>query len=272
MVVELRTYVLLLVEDNPADISLIEELLDATDSSDYHCIKAESIKDALSCIHHDQIDVILLDLQLPDSMGIESVKKMRAAAGDIPIVVLTGTKDEDFALACIDAGAQDYLLKDDLRTATLRRTIGYAISRQREAQVRDLQHTLNQLRGLSSATARTTATAMLAGTGAVRERYREAFEAIVGDYLELLKKYLEHLVVKKEKPRDHMEFIITRLGDMSAGPRDLMDVHVAALDAAVAGQNPERGRSLAIEGRLFALEMMGLLVDFYRVGQRRRFL
>jgi hypothetical protein len=67
-----------------------------------------------------------------------------------------------------------------------------------------------------------------------------------------------------------MEQVLTCLGDMDAGPRDLLDVHVAALDQAVDGQSSERARTLVVEGRLLALEMMGLLVDYYRVGLRRR--
>jgi hypothetical protein len=60
------------------------------------------------------------------------------------------------------------------------------------------------------------------------------------------------------------------LGDMDAGPRDLLDVHVAAMDQAVDGQCSARARTLVIEGPLLALETMGLLVDYYRAGLRRR--
>ena len=272
MELELRTYILLLVEDSSSDAELVVEMLADQQASQYNILRATTISDALHQLQNAQVDIILLDLRLPDSHGTRSVKTIRAAAGNIPIVVLTGINDEDLALVCIDAGAQDYLPKEELRPQTLRRAIGYAITRQREAQIRDLQQTLDHLRQLSSANARTQTTAKLTLNGPVRERHDGEFVQIVDDYSALLPAYLEHLLCQAEKPRDQMELLITRLGDLGGGPRDLMDVHVAALDASVEKQNAERGCALAVEGRLLALEMMGLLVDYYRIGQRRRFL
>ena len=69
-----------------------------------------------------------------------------------------------------------------------------------------------------------------------------------------------------------MEKLITQLGDAGGGPRDLLDVHLASLDQLIGKENPAKSQAFAVEGRLLALEMMGLLVDFYRVGQRRHFL
>ena len=65
--------------------------------------------------------------------------------------------------------------------------------------------------------------------------------------------------------------MVTQLGDASGGPRDLLDVHVAALDQAMALFTDAHASTLVFEARLMALEMMGLLVDYYRVGLRRRF-
>jgi CheY-like chemotaxis protein len=272
MDLELRTYLLLLVEDSSSDAELVAEMLADPAAKQYNILRATSIANALEQLKTTHVDVILLDLILPDSTGSGSVKAIRAAANNTPIVVLTGTNDEQLALVCIDAGAQDYLTKEEMRPHTLRRAIGYAITRQREAQIRELQETLDRLRQLSSVNTNTQTTAKLMQNGSLRERHSNEFGRIVGDYSSLLGVYLDHLVVYKEKPRDQMEVLITRLGDLGGGPRDLMDVHLDALDANVAKQNPDRGRALAVEGRLLALEMMGLLVDYYRIGQRRRFL
>jgi hypothetical protein len=70
--------------------------------------------------------------------------------------------------------------------------------------------------------------------------------------------------------RGHEEIIITTLGDAGGGPRDLLDMHVAALDQALALYLDPHARSIVYESRLLALQMMGLLVDYYRVGHRRR--
>jgi hypothetical protein len=77
------------------------------------------------------------------------------------------------------------------------------------------------------------------------------------------------LIVKNRKPRKEMEALAGRLGDLGAGPRDLIDIHVNSMESLVGEANDERARVYAIEGRLFVLEIMGLLVDYYRFGLRR---
>lgn len=263
---------ILLVEDQAPQSQLIECMLNQLSPNQYNVFKATDVDDALAKLDGKQISIVVVDLLEQNDGLAEIVARVHISAVGIPILVLTPHNDEQLGLACIHAGAQDYLPKEELRPQTLRRAIGYAITRQREAQIRDLQQTLDHLRQLSSANARTQTTAKLTLNGAVCERHSNEFSQIVDDYSSLLGVYLDHLVVFKDKPRDQMELLITRLGDLGGGPRDLMDVHVAALDASVAKQNAERGRALAVEGRLLALEMMGLLVDYYRIGQRRRFL
>jgi CheY-like chemotaxis protein len=265
------TRVLLLVEDNPADADLVQEYLqDQPGPYDYEVYHETHLAEAVQRLGNVEVDIILLDLRLPDSAGFESVQKVRDAAGDTPIVVLTGTDDEDVALSCIHYGAQDYLCKSEIRAATLRRAIGYAITRLREAQLRDLQETLVRYRTLSSTSTRTSVTATLSGLGALRERVPDIFRGLITSYAELLKGYHEQLLSKAAKPRETMEWLITRLGDAGAGARDLVDVHIAALDEVLKGETEERSRRMMLEGRLLALEMMGLLVDYYRTGARRR--
>ncbi|KPV50202.1 hypothetical protein SE17_28355, partial [Kouleothrix aurantiaca] len=126
MELELRTYLLLLVEDSSSDAELVAEMLADPATKQYNILRAASIAKALDQLKTTHVDVILLDLILPDSTGSGSVKAIRAAANNTPIVVLTGTNDEQLALVCIDAGAQDYLTKEEMRPHTLRRAIGYA--------------------------------------------------------------------------------------------------------------------------------------------------
>lgn len=93
---------------------------------------------------------------------------------------------------------------------------------------------------------------------------------IINEYLNLLKSYLDQLITKKEKPREAMESLITKLGDADCGPRHLLDIHLAALDKLVLSQNMSSLPAYALEGRLLVLEMMGLLVDYYRIGSQQR--
>lgn len=265
-----KARVLLLVEDNPGDADLVAELLSEPSRERYRIIHVSRLDDGIEILRSQTVDVVVLDLALPDCSGLASLQAMRAQEKSVPIVVLTGTDDDELAHACIDAGAQDYLPKSEIRAQSLRRAIGYAISRLREAQVRELQAVLERFRALSSATQRTTVTAAIAGSGAVAMRDPRTFEQLVSSYFVLLEPYLHRQADTVVAPRTAMERIIAALGDVGGGPRDLLDVHVAALERALTRHPDDHSQSIVLEARLLALEMMGLLVDYYRVGHRRR--
>jgi PAS domain S-box-containing protein len=155
---------ILLVEDNPGDVRLLQEIL--RDASSVRCqiTPAMSLAAAiqlLSPVEAVCFDVILLDLSLPDSQGLASFLNLHRQAANIPIVVLTGSDDETLALTAMQQGAQDYLIKGQVDSNLLLRSIRYAIERERtEAalrqtkielerrvieRTRDLQHTNQQL-------------------------------------------------------------------------------------------------------------------------------
>jgi DNA-binding response OmpR family regulator len=267
---ETPSRVLLLVEDNPGDAQLVNELLSDSHRDAYHIVHVPLMSTAVETLRTRPVHVVVLDLRLPDCAGVDTVKTVREVASDVPIVVLTGSDDEQLAMDCIDAGAQDYLPKTEVRAQNLRRALGYAITRIRDAQVRHLQETLARYRTLSSATQATTVTAALAGSGAIAQRNAPAFARLVQSYYGLLQPFLARETDRLDAPVAAKEIIITTLGDAGGGPRDLLDVHVAALDQALALHLDPHARSIVYESRLLALEMMGLLVDYYRVGHRRR--
>jgi len=265
--------VLLLVEDNPGDADLACEMLSMEQPpavrAPISVVVATTMATALQKLATVDVDVVILDLSLPDCVGVASVSTMRAVT-DVPIIVLTGNDDERLAMACIAAGAQDYLLKSEMRPHSLKRAIGYTLARQREAQLHDMQGALKHYRSLSSATQSTTVTAALAGTGAVARRNPEQFRALVAGYSELLVPHDRDNVEQAALRRLAKEEVVTRLGDASGGPRDLLDLHVAALDTVMQRIDVPPTPFLAFEARLLVLEAMGLLVDYYRVGLRRR--
>lgn len=264
--------VLLLVEDNPGDAMLVSELLHPTAHEQYDVLHVPQMAAAVQALRTRSVDVVVLDLRLPDCAGVDAVRAVRKVTSEVPIVVLTGNDDDRLAMECIDAGAQDYLPKSEVRERNLRRAIGYAIKRIRDAQVRHLQETLARYRTLSSAAQRTSVTAALVGAGPISQRNPQTFASAVKAYYALLEPYLVHHQERVEASHAEMEVIVTLLGDAGSGPRDLLDVHVAALDQALALHLDPHARSIVFESRLLALEMMGLLVDYYRVGHRRRFL
>ena len=153
----------------------------------------------------------------------------------------------------------------------LRRVLGYSLGRVREGQLQALRTMLQGCQALSSQQMSGPITRTLAGIGPIKDRNPEAFVQTQDAYGDLLDRYMDFLRVKTDKPRDLMEILVTRLGDLGATPRDMIDIHVGALDAAARKLKQSRVPAFASDGRLFALEMMGLLVEYYRLSFRRLF-
>lgn len=124
---------ILLVEDNPGDADLIQDLLaESTRFPAIRIIHVVSLSAAMAVLKSLSVEAVLLDLRLPDGSGVQCVDTVRAEAQDVPIVVLTGLDDDELAMSCIAAGAQDYLSKLDVRSRTLIRAIDHAVARVRE--------------------------------------------------------------------------------------------------------------------------------------------
>jgi len=125
----------LLVEDDAVQITLIETLLLGNRRDRFAVETANLLSVAQKRLETGGIDVILLDLGLPDSQGIQTVRKLHECAHSVPIIVLTGSDDEDMALEALKNGAQDYLVKNAVDGPSLTRSIRYAIQRRRNDQV-----------------------------------------------------------------------------------------------------------------------------------------
>jgi diguanylate cyclase (GGDEF)-like protein len=122
---------ILIVEDNPADARLMVELLTNNGSGEIEFHLVDRISAALKRLKEQKFDIILLDLSLPDSSGLDTVERMCAASIQVPVIVLTGLEDDALALAAVHAGAQDYLIKGQVDGPAMSRSIRYAIERKR---------------------------------------------------------------------------------------------------------------------------------------------
>jgi two-component system cell cycle sensor histidine kinase/response regulator CckA len=139
-----ETVVVLLVEDDPIDAEVVtRNLAKQVGGQRYDVIHAVHNHEAQQVLQQRRIDVVLLDLTLPDSRGLDTFLGVRAHSGTVPIVVLTSLDDDVLANACIEAGAQHYLRKADIQPLSLRRAITYAVSRNRAEA--DKQHATEQL-------------------------------------------------------------------------------------------------------------------------------
>lgn len=132
---QLESTNVLVVEDNPDDKIFLDYHLKHVKSRELTVEWRERLADGLELIAQGWPDIVFLDLSLPDSFGISTVKKVRAQAPSLSIVVLTGMDDDEVALDAIKGGAQDYLVKGQLSPSLLGRSINYAIERQRAASI-----------------------------------------------------------------------------------------------------------------------------------------
>ena len=121
---------LLLVEDNPGDARLVREHLAEVDGGQRFCLAdAPTLAQAAAVVAHGPFDIVLLDLSLPDSSGLETLAHWRTISPDLPVIVLTGSDDEALAIAAVREGAQDYLVKGRIDGGLLAQAIRYAIER-----------------------------------------------------------------------------------------------------------------------------------------------
>lgn len=120
---------ILIVEDNPGDARLIKELLIDEGQIKGNVIVSELLSDAIEKLKIINFDIILLDLNLPDSQGFDTFKKINNIAVNIPIIILTGLVDENAAISCLKEGAQDYIHKGNFDGKFLTRAIMFAIEK-----------------------------------------------------------------------------------------------------------------------------------------------
>ena len=138
----------LYIEDNPLDIRIIHEMLNHSSITRFRLTHCESIKEFLNIIKKKKFDVVLIDLNLPDSQGYDTFQKAYDNVPNIPIVVLTGINDNSLGEKAVKNGAQDYLVKGEINMHLLARVLSYSISRKQvEGELKDSQ---KQLRDLSS--------------------------------------------------------------------------------------------------------------------------
>jgi PAS domain S-box-containing protein len=120
-----------LIEDNPGDAQLIQELLKESKIRQCDWEHTDKLSSALERLAKGGIDVILLDLSLPDSHGIDTFKRIYEQSPNVPIVVMTGLDDDAVALKAVSEGAQDYLIKGHVEGDSLGRVLQYSIERKR---------------------------------------------------------------------------------------------------------------------------------------------
>jgi DNA-binding NarL/FixJ family response regulator len=262
---------ILLIEDNPGDAELIRVMLLMTPGFTVQPEVEEDLSSGLERLGNEQFDLVLLDLGLPDSQGMETLIRVGSDAPGIPIVVLTGIADEGLGSELIRRGAQDYLVKGRLDNDLLIRSLRYAMERNRlqleldrarlqEHEERESVH----LRRLSGSSTSPTIS-HLYGELPLREGFADSFADAVRRYSQLLDLALEKRDFKVEhNVAESLREIAEELGFLRCGPGDVVDVHRTALAEKGKEVNPTRLRRYSEEGRFLLIELLGDLLSFYR--------
>ena len=168
---------LLVIEDNPGDARLLREMLDAGGKRPTTLIHVESMKDAELYLATNNVDIVLLDLGLPDAQGMDAVRRAHTAAPRIPLVVLTGHDDEGMAVQALQEGAQDYLIKGQIDTRGLLRALRYAIERK---TLEEAARSLNLKMDLARAEAEAATAAKATFVANMSHEIRTPLNSIIG--------------------------------------------------------------------------------------------
>ena len=218
---------LLMVEDNPGDARLLQEELKEVASVRFEVRHVTRLAEAVAAVGEPGVDVVLLDLSLPDGHGLSNIERLLQAAPALPLVVLTGTDDEQLAMKAVHAGAQDYLVKGQATVPLLVRALRYSIDRKRAEE------------GLKrEEAARQTAVFREQFLGILGHDLRNPLQAISGNAALLLRyggmtepqrKAVNRISISADRMArmisDILDFTRTRLGGGYALQRTWMNVH-----------------------------------------------
>ncbi|MBM4258271.1 MAG: response regulator [Deltaproteobacteria bacterium] len=263
---------ILMIEDTVGDAQFFRQTLGAEAVAieiDVH----ERLATGLQALKTRPYDIVLLDLHLPESQGVQTFITLREQAPEVPIVVMTSTTDEAIETQAIQLGAQDYFLKWQLSGKLLLRYIGYAIDRHRllrevvhsrEERIQQLENELLTLTHLT--TYDVPITRLVLGQTSIAERHPEIWGNLHGQYSAILERTLEAHVFKITY--DHstpLRAIAEQLGTLVAGPRDVIALHTDVLQEKTKGVAAPKTNAYLQEGRMLVLQLMGYLASYYRI-------
>ncbi len=135
----------LLIEDNPGDAMLIEEYLSEMMDPSCNIEIKEKLSTGLHSLKNGEIDLILLDMTLPDSNGLDSLNEIKKINTKVPIVILTGLTDQEVSISALKNGAQDYLIKDEIDENILIRSIRFALERKQNIESKIIEEEQKRL-------------------------------------------------------------------------------------------------------------------------------
>ncbi len=273
-----ETIHVLLVEDDFRFVALLEAWLEATSEAvgkrqgmSLHLQHVGDLAAALFRLGTAPFDLVLADLNLPDSHGLATCERLLNHTAGVPVIILSGIDDEDLAIQAMGKGAQDYLVKGSLDEQLLLRSVRYALERsklQRELeQMRQVQLQIREQEALDRINARggMPMAAQSLGLQSLSQSQPEVFAGMV-DRLVVTWEHLLEMRTHKVSYNISQDLreLACDMGLRKCGPRDVVALYRAALARLERIDKPQRSEILREEGRYLTFELMGNLVSHYR--------
>ena len=252
----------LLVEDKSEDIQTVQTMLGDFKSAffvrGFELTSAKTLTEAKRILSESDFDVVLLDLMLPDSRNMDSLKTLQAKSADVPIVVQTALEDEVVAVKALELGACGYLPKVASDRNLLLYAIRAAIERKRQLALIDPSQQQQELDVLDRLM---NDGSDFHGDDSLKTRIPDIFTELQERYLEVLTSFVEQRIYKVESElSSRIKIFVEQLGYLQATPRDLIELHTTSLKQL----SSKKSKAYLIEGRFLLLELIGRLAIYYR--------
>lgn len=252
----------LVIEDNPGDMRLIKEALTGAGDTSFNVVPVDRLSMALKRLNGGGIDVVLLDLGLPDSLGLDSFTSVHDQAPDVPVVVLSGLDHQGVAGEAVRAGAHVYMVKSQLVHERLDQIIKHAIDRQQMR--RDLTRVPPQgaeaIRQAETARQHSYDTIAAGGPDASSFPADATLFALCADYRDLALDYLGASRVNGHRPSAAVHQLAQRLAEIRAGGHHVVRLHQRSLAELVPD---DKDRIIVEDARVLLVDVMARLIDIY---------
>lgn len=241
--------------------------------SGHHVVRCATVDEALERLPGSRLDVVIVDMVPPGDPGLRGLERVLSHAPEVPVVAVargdgTGRMEEALTLGAHDATMRDALTPDGLRwmvrAAYVRTRVG---SRVADLSARaENSRELDRLRALGAPQEQAPISAQLLSAGSLRRTEPGLFAELAHEYGDLVRASLRAQQIEGETAVDgRARQLADRLGRLGAGPRDVVEVHRAALEELLEGRTRGESQALRREGRFTCLQLMGHLVSFYRL-------
>lgn len=272
---------ILLIEDNTTDVLLLTENLQEIKNETFSIHAVATLNLALVAHKTDEFDIVIMDLNLPDSVGLDTFVNFRKHAGNTPVILLTSVESYELGLAAVKMGAQDFMVKHHVQPNLLSHAIRYAIERsqlqdqiEKPPQPEPGQQELKILEEMLSSK-HTSNASEFDSAPSLRASNPQLFASIVQIYQTVLSQGTVSQTLRVDTiMMSNLHVLGDELGRSNSDFRDILDIHTQALRQALASFSEEDSQKLLPGSRVAVLSLMGHLSEFYRAwykaGRERR--